>query len=154
MHKKLAITAFISALFTGGAYAQQFDAKYYTPDESSIKIERLDDRGGTIDYNGAGGYPSGPVINPPMPGPVQLPKPPDGPGGVVPPVGLSDVNDTINVIDSIVNLADKIWSIIEKNQPVVDITTNYANAVPYGTSHWTQLQGWSKPATQKYSFSM
>ncbi|PIU19902.1 MAG: hypothetical protein COT18_05085 [Elusimicrobia bacterium CG08_land_8_20_14_0_20_59_10] len=31
---------------------------------------------------------------------------------------------------------------------------NYANAVPYGTSHWTQLQGWSRPSTRKYNFSM
>ena len=31
---------------------------------------------------------------------------------------------------------------------------NYANAVPFGTSHWTQLQGWSKPSTKKYAFSM
>ena len=45
------------------------------------------------------------------------------------------------------NLVEKIWNIIEKNQPVVNITTNYANAVPLGTSHWTQLQCWSKPAT-------
>jgi hypothetical protein len=67
---------------------------------------------------------------------------------------VSNINSTIGVIDNIVNLADKIWSIIEKNQPVVNITTNYANAVPFGTSHWTQLQGWSKPATKKYSFAM
>jgi len=167
MQNKLAITAFITALFTGAAYAQQFDAKSDTLDASSIKIERLDDRGGTI-----GGVlppaPSGPVINPPIPSPAQLPKPPDGPV-INPPIGSTDpgpaapngggisidgINQTIGVIDNIVNLADKIWTIIDKNRPVVNITTNYANAVPYGTSHWTQLQGWSKPSTQKYAFSM
>ena len=26
--------------------------------------------------------------------------------------------------------------------------------MPFGTSHWTQLQGWSKPTTKKYAFSM
>jgi len=67
---------------------------------------------------------------------------------------LNQVNGTVDAIDKIVNLMEKIWNIIEKNQPVVNITTNYANAVPFGTSHWSQLQGWSKPATKKYSFSM
>ena len=37
---------------------------------------------------------------------------------------------------------------------MVNITTNYANAVPFGTSHWTQLQGWARPATKKYAFSL
>jgi hypothetical protein len=60
----------------------------------------------------------------------------------------------VDLLDKIVNLAQKIFNIIEKNQPVVNVTTNYANAVPYGTSHWTQLQGWSRPATRRYSFSM
>jgi len=67
---------------------------------------------------------------------------------------LNDVNSTVGTIGNIVNLAQKIWSIIQENQPVVNITTNYANAVPYGTSNWTQLENWSKPATKKYSFSM
>ena len=166
MQKKLAIVAFMTALFSGASYAQQFDAKYYTLDASSMKIEKLDDRGGTIGGALPQG-PSGPVINPPIPSPAQLPKPPDGPV-INPPIGSPDpgpgtpgggvnfdgINQTIGVIDNIVNLADKIWTILDKNRPVVNITTNYANAVPYGTSHWTQLQGWSKPSTQKYAFSM
>ncbi len=162
MQKKLAITVFISALFTSGAYAQQYDAKYYTLDESSIKIEQVDERGGSIGHTGNGG----PVINPPIPASNQLPKPPEGPV-INPPVGGTDpgtpgegganfdgINQTIGIIDNIVNLADKIWTILDKNRPVVTITTTYANAVPYGTSHWTQLQGWSKPSTKKYAFSI
>ncbi len=158
MQKKLAITVFISALFTGGAYAQQFDAKYYTLDESSVKIEQLNDRGGSIGHTGDGG------ALPSNPGAPQFPKPPDGPV-INPPMGnpgagapggdgFSSVNQTIGVLDNIVNLAEKIFNILDKNRPVVTIATDYANAVPYGTSHWTQLQGWSKPATKKYAFSI
>ena len=44
-------------------------------------------------------------------------------------------------------------TIIDKNKAVVNINVTYAAAVPFGTTHWTQLQGWSKPATKKYSFS-
>jgi len=64
------------------------------------------------------------------------------------------VTEVVMALDNIVNLVDKIWTLIEKNQPVVVITTNYANAVPFGMTHWSQLQGWSKPAVKKYSFSM
>lgn len=143
------------ALFAGRvSAADNLDPKYFTVDESSIMIEEITDKGGTI------------------PGPQELPKPPSGPqinppvtpGGATPPTtpttpgiggtDLTGVNNTIDTLDKIVNLMEKIFAIIEKNQPVVNITTNYANAVPFGTSHWTQLQGWSKPATKKYSFSM
>ncbi len=170
MQKKIIITVFMSALFAGGAHAQQFDANSFTLDESSAKIEQLDDRGGSIAHDGNSNplpqNPVGPVINPPIPGATQLPTPPTGPvinpplGSVIPGApnagGISSegINEAVTAIDNIVNLAEKIWGIIERNQPVVNIATNYANAVPYGTNHWTQLQGWSKPSTRKYAFSM
>ncbi|MEI7529352.1 MAG: hypothetical protein WCK76_10450 [Elusimicrobiota bacterium] len=66
---------------------------------------------------------------------------------------VKQLGGAIGVIGNIVNLGEKIWNVIEKNQPVVNATTKYANAVPYGISSWTQLQGWSRPAAKKYSFS-
>jgi len=158
MKKQLTIAAFLGALCTGGAYAQQYDPDYLTLDPSSAMIVELDAKGGTIGPV-IPHPPAGPVINPPIPGNGELPKPPSGPvidppaGPGTTPAGPS-ITDTLNTIDQIVNLAEKIWNIIDKNRPVVNITTNYANAVPYGTSHWTQLQGWSKPSTKKYAFSM
>jgi hypothetical protein len=159
MKRQIALTAFVCALSAGGAYAQQYDEKYFTVDETTAKIEALDERGGSIAHNGAGVPISqqipGPVINPPIPGP-EVPFPQPGPAINPPPggSGLGEIIQNINVIDNVVNLAQKMWDIIEKNQPVVNITTNYANAVPYGTTHWSQLQGWSKPATKKYAFSI
>ncbi|MBI5743920.1 MAG: hypothetical protein HY952_05170 [Elusimicrobia bacterium] len=169
MKKLLALAAVIPALFAGRVSAADLtDAKYFTADESSVMIEELsaDYRGGTIPGSGPSGAPT-------IPGPGDLPKPPSGPvinpplgtPGTTPPATPSDpgsgfqntvnnVNSAVGMIDNIVNLVDKIWGIIEKNQPVVNINTTYANAVPFGTTHWTQLQQWNKPATKRYAFSM
>ena len=161
MKNILTLTAAIAALFAGRVSAADItDPRYFAVDERSIVIEEITDlpsRGGTIPGpNELPKPPSGPVINPPLTTPGDTAG---ASGTAVDPMAgfnntVNQINGTIGVIDNIVNLVDKIWTIIEKNQPVVNITTNYANAVPYGTSHWTQLQGWSKPATKKYSFSM
>ena len=150
MKKLLAISTMLSALFVSGAYAQSLDpVKYYTIDQNSVMTTEVTDRGaGTI---------TGSTHTIPSPG--QLPMPPtnplidppatggDNPGGV-------DINGTLDTIDKVVNLAEKIWDLIAKGQPVVNIAVNYANAVPFGLTHWTQLQGWSKPSTRKYEFVM
>lgn len=168
MKKLLALTAAIAALFAGRVYAgDNLDPRYFEIDESSIMIEEITDRGGTIPLKPGNGQipgpgqlpkpPSGPQINPPVNG-----KPPTGPGvsGTATDAQnqfnntMNNINTTVDTLENIVNLVEKVFAIIEKNQPVVNITTNYANAVPFGTSHWTQLQGWSRPATKKYAFSM
>jgi hypothetical protein len=156
MKNKTIILAVILASFYGRAYS--YDDKYFQIDESSIKIEEIKDVSGIV----KGGIPLNPIGG--IPSPNELPKPPkpgdNNTGPVInPPIDngtnpLDNINNTIDTIDKVVNLMQKIWDIIEKNQPVVNINVNYANAVPYGTSHWTQLQGWSKPATKQYSFSM
>jgi len=145
MKKLLALTAAATALFaTRVSAANNLDEKYLTVDSNSVMIQEITDlKGGTL-----------PGDPPTIPPPGELPKPPSGPqiGGdpVTPPV----TNPTDDINGAIVNLMDKIFTLIAKNQPVVNITVNYANAVPYGTSHWTQLQGWSRPSTRKYNFSM
>lgn len=162
MKKQVTIAAVISALFTAGAYAGDLnDPRYFTIDESSIMIEEITDKGGTLPGSGPTGGPqagpqlpkppTGPIINPPVNpgGPVK----PGDPTAPTTPTGPT-VGETLQTIDQVVNLAEKIWNIIKANAPVVNIAVNYANAVPFGTSHWTQLQGWSKPMTKKYAFSM
>lgn len=160
MKRLLAITAAAASLFAGRvSAADNLDPKYFAVDENSVMIEEITDRGGTIPGpNELPKPPSGPQINPPVAPPPPGPNPGVNGTAVDPQAGfnnaINQVNGTVGAIDNIVNLMEKIWNIIEKNQPVVNITTNYANAVPFGTSHWTQLQGWSKPATKKYAFSM
>lgn len=135
MRRLLTLTAAAVALFTARvAAADSLDIKYFTVDSNATTIEDITDA--------RGGDPTNP------PGGQQLPKPPTTPQ-INP---LDEISGTIDAIDKVVNLMDKIFTLIAKNQPVVNISVNYANAVPFGTSHWTQLQGWSKPATRKYSF--
>lgn len=167
MKRLIAITAAVTSLFAGRVYAgDNLDPKYFEIDETSIMVQGITDRGGQLPLKPGNGT---------IPSPDQLPKPPSGPqinppkpsGPTLPGVAgtatdpnaafnntINQINSTVDTMDKIVNLVEKIFAIIEKNQPVVNITTNYANAVPFGTSHWTQLQGWSKPTTKKYAFSM
>lgn len=161
MTKLIAITAAFTALFAGRvSAADNLDLKYFTVDEATVMTQELTDRGGTIPPPGdLPKPPSGPVINPPINGGGDKPPVPGVNGTATDPNAgfnntMGQINTTLDTLDKVVNLVEKIFAIIEKNQPVVNITTNYANAVPFGTSHWTQLQGWSRPATKKYAFSM
>ena len=141
MKKLLALTAVATALFaTRASAAVTPDENYFTVDPESAVIEEIKDQ------DGKGGQMQPSTTTP------TLPLPPTDPQVTPPTNPLDEINGTIGVIDNIVNLVDKIMTIIAKNQPVVNINVNYANAVPFGTSHWTQLQGWSRPATKKYSF--
>ena len=59
----------------------------------------------------------------------------------------------IVVIDEIVNIGLKIWDFIKENEPVVDIDTQYATALPKGIEHWQQLSGWQGPDGWECSWS-
>lgn len=74
-----------------------------------------------------------------MPGQPVIPPPADG--------------GALNVIDKVVNLADKVWTIVARSQPVVNVAVKYATAVPDGVATWGQLQGWSRPYTKRYRFA-
>lgn len=80
----------------------------------------------------------GPTVNP-----KDLPAPlPGGGGGEDPSV----------ILDHIINIGTKIWNIIEKNKPVVDVKTQYATALPQGLTHWDSLSGWKPPKGTVYGF--
>ncbi|KAF0124438.1 MAG: hypothetical protein FD189_2398 [Elusimicrobia bacterium] len=64
----------------------------------------------------------------------------------------SGAGESLVLIEKIINIAEKIWAIIERNAPVVNITTQYATAVPDGIKSWTHLQNWSRPRTYTYGF--
>ncbi|MDE2314504.1 MAG: hypothetical protein KGL04_10085 [Elusimicrobia bacterium] len=72
------------------------------------------------------------------------------PAGVRIPAPKILSSDAIPELSDIINLGLKIWSIIEKNKPVVDITTQYASALPKDLSQWSDLQGWHAPAGNVY----
>jgi hypothetical protein len=63
------------------------------------------------------------------------------------------VRDTIPVLDSIVNLGEKIWKIINDNKPVVNVKVQYASALPEGIKSWVQMGGWQRPKGTIYELS-
>jgi len=65
-----------------------------------------------------------------------------------------NLGDNLVILDQIVNLTTKIWGIIKENQPVVNVTNQYATAVPQGVASWTKLTGWKGPKGYIYTFSV
>lgn len=53
-------------------------------------------------------------------------------------------------IDQVINIGEKIWAVIAKGEPVINIKLASASAVPKGITCWTQLQGWSAPRSKLY----
>ncbi len=70
----------------------------------------------------------------------------------LPPPTTDTPDETLIIVDHIINIGRKIWTIVEENKPVVDIKTQYASAVPEGITHWSQLSGWDTPAATVYGF--
>ena len=52
-------------------------------------------------------------------------------------------DDAIKSITEVVNLGEKIWKIIEKNKPVLNVKYAYANAVPKGVKGPEELEGFT-----------
>lgn len=63
------------------------------------------------------------------------------------------VGDVIPILDSIVNLGEKIWKIIKDNAPVVNVKVQYASALPEGIKSWTQMGGWQRPKGTIYELT-
>lgn len=127
----------LAAAVAGWCQAQQ-SPEPTVPEFSQQEIEAakkdpkafdIPDGGLKIEFRGA-------VIKP-----RELPTPPP-----------YDPEDPTVVLDRIINIGRKIWTIIDENKPVVDIRTQYATAVPEGITHWAQLTGWDPPAGNVYGF--
>ncbi len=54
-----------------------------------------------------------------------------------------DLDDTVVIIDEIVNLGEKVWSIIEKGKPVLNSQYVYSNALPQGVKSASDLDQFS-----------
>lgn len=70
------------------------------------------------------------------------------PTDILPPSGGGDGSGLI--LDQIVNIGERVWKIIDENKPVVDVSKQYALAVPAGTTNWAQLSGWKPPRGEVY----
>jgi len=130
--------------------AARSDPKAYTLDESSVRIQNL---GPAVDIKQIG-IPERTGKNGRK---DEKPGTPEGepggiPGGTPEPVPGGEGADPFVIIDQIINLGERIWGIIEKNKPVVNIQTQYGTATPKGVDHWTQLAGWKPPKGTIYGF--
>jgi hypothetical protein len=54
-------------------------------------------------------------------------------------------------LGNIINMGKQIWTIIQENQPVVNVSVQKANALPTGVSAWTDLECWQVPESKLYS---
>lgn len=63
---------------------------------------------------------------------------------------LGKINETSVILDAIINVGQKIWTIIEKGQPVVSVQSYSASAMPTGISKWNQLSGWQPTQSQSF----
>lgn len=63
-----------------------------------------------------------------------------------------DLNSVLVSIDTIINIASKIWQIVKDNIPVVNIETKYATAYPQGVTAASQMAQWAKPKSYLYGF--
>lgn len=84
------------------------------------------------------------ILDPiPRPDDFNLPLPIPGPIGG---------NDTLVLIEQIINLGERIWKFVADNKPVINVKRNYANALPKGVRTSEDLDGWS--ALQYRSYRM
>jgi len=63
-----------------------------------------------------------------------------------------DLSSVLVSIDTIINIASKVWQIVKDNIPVVNIETKYATAYPQGVTAASQLAQWAKPKSHLYGF--
>lgn len=56
-------------------------------------------------------------------------------------------------LDEIVNIALKLWKIVDENRPTVDVKTDFAVALPKGVASPRELERWQKPEGTVYVLS-
>jgi hypothetical protein len=120
------------------ALAIALSASAWSQQQQPPKQPPLDPKQFTIDEKSIVIEDLGPTVSP-----KDIPAPLPSGGGVDPTV----------ILNEMINIGSKIWDIIEKNKPVVDVKTQYATALPQGMTHWDSLSGWKPPKGTVYGFS-
>jgi|688.fasta_scaffold318452_2 hypothetical protein len=71
----------------------------------------------------------------------------DGAWRFEPQGGMDEITKELDrtgvIIDKVVNLGKKIWTVIENGKPAVNVKTTYANGLPLGVSRADQLEKFS-----------
>lgn len=75
-------------------------------------------------------------------------KTPTSPQDVGEDIGKIDV-----IVDQIINIGKKIWSLIEAGRPVFNVKTDVAHALPAGIQCWSDLENWKAPQSKAWRVS-
>ncbi len=73
--------------------------------------------------------------------------------------GVIDANESTQLdqtsiaIDAIINIGQKIWTIVKDGQPVVSAQTQAASAMPDAIKSWTQLAGWQPSQSKTFKIT-
>lgn len=60
------------------------------------------------------------------------------------------LDETNIILDQVINIGKKVWTIVEKNKPVVSVELETANALPEGVANWRSLSNWQTPQSKVY----
>ena len=61
-----------------------------------------------------------------------------------------DLNEIEKTLDQVINIGQKVWSVIEAGRPAVNVQSARAMAMPYGVQNWMDLQNWQTPVAKSY----
>lgn len=61
--------------------------------------------------------------------------------------GLDEANV---IVDKIINLGKKVWSVVELGRPVANVKVDTANALPKGVKCWLHLTNWMPTFSKSY----
>jgi hypothetical protein len=70
-------------------------------------------------------------------------------GGII--QDAATTTSVVNVIlDNIINIGKKIWTLVDANRAVVNISSDRANALPQGMGNWEAMQEWKTPNSKLF----
>lgn len=52
------------------------------------------------------------------------------------------------IVDKIINIGKKIWTVVDKGRPNQNYQNSVANALPANANTWTDLENWKQPETK------
>lgn len=78
------------------------------------------------------------------------------------PAGLGSISAAINtmavdqaelIVDKIINIGQKIWTVVDKGRPVQNFQNSVASALPANANSWTDLISWKQPESRVIGIS-
>ncbi len=67
------------------------------------------------------------------------------------------ISGTLNqadlIVDKIINIGQKIWTVVDKGRPVQNFQNSVASALPANANSWTDLVSWKQPESKVIGIS-